>query len=397
MTNTTQNGSPTAGDNQCDGCQQGAALNPQGLHVSASGRPFMTCQKGRYDSSAASAPAEQERPDEPKLFRHTITLDIRSSDPTAAMYVHDAIRGAMGYVQKQDEESGLAKSKTPFEIRVPFPVPMVHVETASARLRDDEDDPTALWAEIHRLRHEAKGPDGYDTWRDAAVAERRRRADAERVATERGVIAHFDSWAVRLDNAGKTGWVTDSYGHPALFSETKAKTLANGDATTYTAHRLQITYAVPAADAPHPVAQVRNDMERANLIWLGQIPPHGTNLYAGPLGGENEGMPTSQEPKYGIRNNMLYNRASGEFIPFDEPVFLFRARDLEAIAALTYYCNRVGAGEHSDAVMARISHFREFQQWNPQRMKHPDTTSPVADWHEHNGRDNGAATHGDNA
>lgn len=43
----------------------------------------------------------------------------------------------------------------------------------------DVSDPVLLWAEIHRLRAEAKGPDGFATWRDAAVAERVRRVKAE--------------------------------------------------------------------------------------------------------------------------------------------------------------------------------------------------------------------------
>ena len=42
-----------------------------------------------------------------------------------------------------------------------------------------EDDPTALWAEIWRLRAAVKGPDGHETWQDAATAERLRRVKAE--------------------------------------------------------------------------------------------------------------------------------------------------------------------------------------------------------------------------
>jgi hypothetical protein len=35
------------------------------------------------------------------------------------------------------------------------------------------------WAELYRLREEVKGPDGYATWKDAAVAERILRVRAE--------------------------------------------------------------------------------------------------------------------------------------------------------------------------------------------------------------------------
>ncbi len=39
-----------------------------------------------------------------------------------------------------------------------------------------------LWAEIHRLRAEVAGPDGFATWKEAAVAERVRRVRAESAA-----------------------------------------------------------------------------------------------------------------------------------------------------------------------------------------------------------------------
>ena len=42
-------------------------------------------------------------------------------------------------------------------------------------LDDNEEDPARLWAEIHTLREAIKGPDGYDTWQDAAVSERWKR------------------------------------------------------------------------------------------------------------------------------------------------------------------------------------------------------------------------------
>lgn len=36
------------------------------------------------------------------------------------------------------------------------------------------------WAELHRLREEVKGPDGFATWKDAAVAERLERIRYQR-------------------------------------------------------------------------------------------------------------------------------------------------------------------------------------------------------------------------
>lgn len=45
------------------------------------------------------------------------------------------------------------------------------------------------WAELHRLRVEFKGPDGFDTWRDAATSERVRRVQAEATITRVRVLA----------------------------------------------------------------------------------------------------------------------------------------------------------------------------------------------------------------
>lgn len=44
----------------------------------------------------------------------------------------------------------------------------------------DEENPVMLWAEIWRLRAELEGPNGYATWKDAAIAERIKRVEYER-------------------------------------------------------------------------------------------------------------------------------------------------------------------------------------------------------------------------
>lgn len=87
------------------------------------------------------------------------------------------------------------------------------------------------------------------------------------------------------------------------------------------------------------------------------------------------GMPAEQEPKYGIRDNRLYNRASGEFIPFDEPVFIFRARDWHAAPAIAGYMVRLVPSEHRIAVEGRMRDFATFARENPARMKEPDTAT----------------------
>ena len=88
-----------------------------------------------------------------------------------------------------------------------------------------------------------------------------------------------------------------------------------------------------------------------------------------------EGMPVTQEPKYGIRENRLFNRASGEFIPLDEPVFIFRARDKLAAQALTDYRFHCADEQHRAAIALRFIDFERFANDHPDRMKYPDTAA----------------------
>jgi hypothetical protein len=55
----------------------------------------------------------------------------------------------------------------------------VRVTAGLGTLVDDEEDPARLWAEIHQLRAIVKGPEGYATWQEAAIAERAHRVRAE--------------------------------------------------------------------------------------------------------------------------------------------------------------------------------------------------------------------------
>lgn len=98
------------------------------------------------------------------------------------------------------------------------------------------------------------------------------------------------------------------------------------------------------------------------------------------LGVGYRGIEVKQEPKYDFQDGQVINRASGEVIPADEPVFILRGRDIHAVATLNDYWLRVGAGEHGDAVNARIVQFNEFAEQHPDRMKEPDTDTSVGDW-----------------
>ena len=85
-------------------------------------------------------------------------------------------------------------------------------------------------------------------------------------------------------------------------------------------------------------------------------------------------MDKQQEPKYEIdEEGRIKNRVSGEVIPDDEPVMIFRARDKNAALAIAYYKKLCADTEHKEAVNDRLHHFVDFAHNHPDRMKEPDT------------------------
>ena len=84
-------------------------------------------------------------------------------------------------------------------------------------------------------------------------------------------------------------------------------------------------------------------------------------------------MEIEQEPKYKIENGKIVNRASGEAIPDDEPIMIFRARDIHARATLMHYFTRVNNENHASVVLDRLQDFQKFRTDHPDRMKEPDT------------------------
>lgn len=100
---------------------------------------------------------------------------------------------------------------------------------------------------------------------------------------------------------------------------------------------------------------------------------------------DSQGLHLEQEPKYTVRDGRIVNRVSGEAIPDDEPLFIFRARDKFAFAAISYYSSMVPAGEHAEAVKKRVEDFLEFQDAHPERMKVPDTATNSGAQHEAGG------------
>lgn len=95
--------------------------------------------------------------------------------------------------------------------------------------------------------------------------------------------------------------------------------------------------------------------------------------------GATLGLPIAQEPKYTVTGAHIVNRATGEAVPHDEPVFVFRARDALGVRALEAYLALIGerepSSEHAEAVRGRIADFQRFAASNPARMKWPDTTA----------------------
>lgn len=77
------------------------------------------------------------------------------------------------------------------------------------------------------------------------------------------------------------------------------------------------------------------------------------------------------ERKYRIKDGRLVKRSNEVPIPNDEPLFVFRAKDCKALAALVAYNMVLDNLEQKEAVMRSINDFREFQEKNPDKMGEP--------------------------
>jgi hypothetical protein len=74
----------------------------------------------------------------------------------------------------------------------------------------------------------------------------------------------------------------------------------------------------------------------------------------------------------------IVNTSSGEPIPIDEPLFLFRGRDILAVLVLRFYvllCKAFGCvASHIEGVQDAHSKFLAFKRRHPDRMKQPGST-----------------------
>jgi hypothetical protein len=85
------------------------------------------------------------------------------------------------------------------------------------------------------------------------------------------------------------------------------------------------------------------------------------------------------DPKYGICNNELVNRATG--VPVTAPAFTLLAKDVNALATLECYYRLLNpTTTHAAAVRARLIDFQRFSLENPELMKEADTAE--APWIE---------------
>lgn len=84
---------------------------------------------------------------------------------------------------------------------------------------------------------------------------------------------------------------------------------------------------------------------------------------------------SQQDPKYDFEFGRVINTERNEPIPLDEPVMVFRARDVYARQLIRHYLNLIAAGPHDHvaAVLERHRAFNQFALDHPERIKEPDT------------------------
>ncbi len=85
----------------------------------------------------------------------------------------------------------------------------------------------------------------------------------------------------------------------------------------------------------------------------------------------------AEDRKFKFENGQFVNRVSGEPIPDDEPVIIFRARDRHALQVLNFYLRTVEDDHHKQAIRDRIGEFGAFRDANEDLMKEPGVTRHI--------------------
>ena len=85
-------------------------------------------------------------------------------------------------------------------------------------------------------------------------------------------------------------------------------------------------------------------------------------------------MLEKQEPKYDVTGDgHLFNRRTGDIIPDDEPIMVFRAKDAKSIDAIAEYLKACTDPVHRIAITRRLDDFVQYQANNPALVHEPDT------------------------
>jgi hypothetical protein len=85
----------------------------------------------------------------------------------------------------------------------------------------------------------------------------------------------------------------------------------------------------------------------------------------------------AEDRKFKFEDGSFVNRVSGEAIPADEPVMLFRARDRHTLALLEFYKGLAVDPHHKQAIQDRIDEFYAYQQAHPEKLKEPGITRHI--------------------
>jgi hypothetical protein len=85
----------------------------------------------------------------------------------------------------------------------------------------------------------------------------------------------------------------------------------------------------------------------------------------------------AEDRKFDISTGKFVNRVSGEAIPDDEPVMIFRARDRRSLPMIDFYLSICTDPHHQQAIRDVIEDFEAFARDHPERMKEPGITRHI--------------------
>jgi hypothetical protein len=88
--------------------------------------------------------------------------------------------------------------------------------------------------------------------------------------------------------------------------------------------------------------------------------------------------PLPLDGKFGIKDGRLVKMSNDEFVPPDEPLFIFRGRDHLAMQVIRFYyqlCVDDGCNDYQlDSITKQLEKFEKFAETHAERMKQPGIT-----------------------